>query len=102
MGAMLVLRKNSCGLCGSIPWGAGGFLHDNSLNEEADKAREGRVPGYSGSLAAGSKKPRRGQSPRGHTAEAPGQTPGLRLGSLAACQALEKGVWAFLAQTLTS
>jgi hypothetical protein len=38
------LRKTSCGPCGAIPWGADDRLHDNSLNEDVDKAREGRVP----------------------------------------------------------
>jgi hypothetical protein len=53
------------------------------------KRERGWAQGYCVATTVSGKKPRRGKSPRGNPTEEPGQTPGLRAGSLAVCQTLK-------------
>jgi hypothetical protein len=59
------------------------------LAAETGKRERGWAQGNCVATTVSGKKPRRGKSPRGHPTKEPGQTPGLRAGSLAVCQTLK-------------
>jgi hypothetical protein len=88
--------KNLKGVCWSreraAALGTGKTLGRRRAVQHADgseKRERGWAWGSGSATAVPSRKPRRGESPRGHPTEASGQTPGLRAGSRAVCQTLK-------------